>query len=89
MLTPEVFNFSLVFFAYFLWLYKEVAPSPASRFLQGTMSDVGAAVLLGAATYSRPSHALLVAPIVLWWWWRRRSSTAIQRAEIACQAEAA
>src|SRR6185436_7090083 len=35
-------------------------------------SDVWAAILLGAATYSKPSHALLVAPLVLWWWWRRR-----------------
>jgi hypothetical protein len=72
MLTPEVLNFSLVFFAYFLWLYKEVAPSTGVRFLWGTGSDIAAAVLLGAATYSKASHGLLVAPIVLWWWWRRR-----------------
>jgi hypothetical protein len=72
MVTPEVLNFSLVFFAYFLWLYKEVAPSSTSRFLLGAGSDVCAAILLGIATYSKPSHALLVVPIVLWWWWRRR-----------------
>jgi hypothetical protein len=72
MLTPEVFNFSLVFFAYFLWLYKEVAPATRWRSLRGTASDVCAAILLGAATYSKPSHALLLAPLVLWWWWRRR-----------------
>ena len=72
LLTPEVFNFSLVFFAYFLWLYKEAAPATSSRFLGGLGSDLSAAILLGAATYSKPSHALLVAPIVLWWWWRRR-----------------
>ena len=29
-LTPEVFNFSLVFFAYFLWLYKRSRPKTAS-----------------------------------------------------------
>src|SRR5205814_8377318 len=34
--------------------------------------DLGAAALLGIATYSKPSHALLVAPIVLSACWRRR-----------------
>ena len=29
-------------------------------------------LLLGAATYSNPRHALLLAPLVLWAWWRRR-----------------
>ena len=71
-LMPEIFNFWLVFVAYFLWLYKEVAPAKASSFLHGIGTDVAAAVLLGVATYSKPSHALLVAPIVLWAWWRRR-----------------
>jgi hypothetical protein len=70
-LAPEVFHFALVFVAYFLWTYKEVAPENASRFLRGFGSDVAAAVLLGIATYSKPTHALLVAPIVVWWWWRR------------------
>lgn len=72
-LTPEIFHFALVFVAYFLWLYKEVSPSEgAGRLLHGFGSDVAAAALLGIATYSKPSHALLVAPIVIWWWWRRR-----------------
>jgi hypothetical protein len=61
-----------VFFAYFLWLYKEVAPAHGHDFLRGSGSDVVASLLLGAATYSKPSHALLIAPIVVWWWWRRR-----------------
>ena len=30
-LAPEVFNFTLVFVAYFLWAYKEVAPPDAGR----------------------------------------------------------
>jgi hypothetical protein len=72
MVTPEVLNFALVFVAYFLWLYKEVAPSSRYRSLLGFGSDVCAAILLGVATYSKVSHALLVGPIVLWWWWRRR-----------------
>ena len=71
-LTPEIFYFSLVFFAYFLWLYKEVAPPDGIRFLRGGGSDVCAAVLLGVATYSKPSHALLIGPIVLMLFWRRR-----------------
>jgi hypothetical protein len=71
-LAPEIFNFTLVVVAYFLWLYKEVAPERGSGFLRSRASDACAAILLGIATYSKPSHALLVAPIVLWAWWRRR-----------------
>jgi hypothetical protein len=70
-LAPEILHFALIFFAYFLWLYKEVRPD-APAWLSGPGSDIIAAVLLGAATYSKPSHALLVAPLVLWLWWRRR-----------------
>jgi len=76
-LTPEIFNFSLVFFAYFLWLYKEVAPPEGFHFLRGIGSDICAALLIGAATYSKASHALLIVPIVLWLWWRRRPTHAI------------
>ncbi|PYR48704.1 MAG: hypothetical protein DMF89_14755, partial [Acidobacteria bacterium] len=69
-LMPEIFNFTLVFLAYFLWLYKEVAPG--SRF-KGGWTDVAAAVLLGIGTYSKPVPvAVLVAPLVLLPWVRRR-----------------
>jgi hypothetical protein len=62
-LMPEIFNFTLVFVAFFLWLYKEVAP--ASR-LNAPWTDVAAVVLLGIGTYSKPLPiALLVVPIVL------------------------
>jgi hypothetical protein len=71
-LAPEIFNFTLVVVAYFLWLYKEVAGDDAPRGLRSRWTDIAAALLLGVATYSKPSHALLVAPIVLWAWWRRR-----------------
>ena len=71
-LAPEVLHFSLIFFAYFLWLYKEVKPD-APGWLRGRGSDIAAAILLGAATYSKPpNHALLVAPLVIWLWQRRR-----------------
>lgn len=70
-LAPEIFHFSLIAFAYFLWLYKEVAPE-GRGFLGGRGSDVAAALLLGAATYSNPRHAFLIGPLVLWAWWRRR-----------------
>ncbi|MCU1385680.1 MAG: hypothetical protein JWL71_4377 [Acidobacteria bacterium] len=71
-LAPEILHFSLIFFAYFLWLYKEVKPD-APSWLRGRGSDIAAAMLLGAATYSKPpNHALLVAPLVLWLMWRRK-----------------
>jgi len=68
-LTPEMFHFALVFVAYFLWLYKEVAVDPGA--LGGRWTDIVAALLLGIATYSKPTHGFLVAPIVLWAFWRR------------------
>ena len=71
-LTPEIFNFAVVFVAYFLWLYKEVAPEGSSRALRGPGTDIVAAVLLGIVIYSKPTHALLIGPLVLWAWARRR-----------------
>ncbi len=70
-LAPEILHFSLIFLAYFLWLYKEVESDPPSL-LRGRGSDVVAAILLGAAIYSKPTHALLIVPPVFWLWWRRR-----------------
>jgi hypothetical protein len=83
-MTSDIFNFALVFFAYFLWFDKEVAserdhptvgaglkPAP-TKWRRGVASDLGAAVLLGLATYSKPTHVLLIAPPVLWHWWRHR-----------------
>jgi len=81
-LTPEMFNFSLVFFAYFLWLYKEVAPDGASG-LRGAWTDIAAATLLGIVTFSKVTHAPLVAPLVLWSFWRRRYRTGLEIAAVA------
>ena len=67
-LGSEIFNVACVTFAYFCWCYKEVAPPRPDRWtawLWGPESDVVAAVLLGLATFSKPSHALLVGPFVL------------------------
>ncbi|HEY7289027.1 MAG TPA: hypothetical protein VH583_04250 [Vicinamibacterales bacterium] len=70
-LAPEILNFTLVMAAYAFWLYKEVAPED-SGVLRGRGSDLCAALLLGAVTYSKPTHVFLIAPLVLWAWWRRR-----------------
>ena len=76
-MTPDVFNLSVVFYAYFLWLYKEVAPRPArdtwvSRFLFGPGSDVAAAILVGIATFSKLPYIAPIGPIVAWQLWKRR-----------------
>jgi len=74
-LTPEIFNLSVVFFAYFLWPYKEVAPPashPLGRLLRGRGTDLVAAFLLGLVTFSKPLNLLLIGPPVLLRWWRRK-----------------
>ncbi|MEP6918146.1 MAG: hypothetical protein ABJC89_21035, partial [Acidobacteriota bacterium] len=78
-ITPELFNFSLGVLAYFCWLYKEVE-SPAraprgTRWLFGPWSDIAAAVILGIATFSKVSPALLFVPVLAWLAWRRRWGT--------------
>jgi hypothetical protein len=75
-ITPELFNFALGFFAYFCWLYKEVAPRDrmprALQWLGDSRGDLLAAVLLGIATFSKPTNALLFVPLALWYLWNRR-----------------
>lgn len=75
-ITPELFNFSIVLAAYFCWLYKEVATVAVAprgtRWLLCDASDLAAAVLLGIATFSKPSNLLLALPIVAWQLWQRR-----------------
>ena len=82
--TPEIFNLSLVFYAYFLWLYKHVAPPPErpgrlGRFAHGPASDVVAAVLLALVAFSKPLYVPLAAPVIawpLWGIWRRGEGAA-------------
>jgi hypothetical protein len=67
-LTPELFNFSLVFYALSLWCYKEVAgnrPPLTASFLRGARSDYLAAALVGVLTFSKPPHAILMCPLVV------------------------
>lgn len=86
-LTPEIFNLSVVFFAYFLWLYKQVAPpierpGRLARFVRNPGSDVLAAVLLGLVAFSKPLYVPLAAPIVVWplWGsWRRGEGAGLLR----------
>jgi hypothetical protein len=74
-LTPEVFNFALVFIAYFLFFYKEVASPPPGgkrRWLFGLTSDLLGAALLAVATFSKVLNLLLIAPPLLLLLTRRR-----------------
>jgi hypothetical protein len=68
-LTPELFNFSLALYAVFFWAYKEAAGHAPSmtphRVLVSPASDYIAAAFVGLATFSKPSHLLLLVPMVL------------------------
>jgi len=71
-LTPDFFNLALVCIAFFFWAYKEVVTeSPAAHlgkwrrtWAMGVRSDLVAAAVLGIATFSKPTHALLMAPML-------------------------
>ena len=68
-LTSETFMVATVFFAYFLWFYKEVAVDAEERpgrFLFGARSDIAAAVLLGLATFAKGPNVFLVFPPLVW-----------------------
>lgn len=83
-IMPEVFNFSLGFVAYFCWLYKEVAaPERSPRgtaWLFTPRSDLACAALLGVATFSKPTNALLFAAPVLYWLLFRRGAVGVATA---------
>ena len=65
-LSPELLNVSLVLYAFCLWSLKETAAEGAAggAWLPGSRADYLAAALLGVATFSKPSHALLLFPLV-------------------------
>ncbi len=62
-LTPELFNLCLVFLGAFFWLYKEHAPSPPAL-LGGTASDLIAAAIWGAVSYSKVNNLFLILPLL-------------------------
>lgn len=73
-LSSDFFNFAVVFFAYLLWFYKDVAGPPTTpfgRWMRSPASDLVAAVLLGVAVFSKPVPTpLFIAPPVLSLWSR-------------------
>jgi hypothetical protein len=80
-IAPELFNFALGVVAYFCWLYKQVAVRDQMprglRWAAGPGSDLVAGVLLGVATFSKPTNALLFVPIAVWLLWHRHISRLI------------
>jgi hypothetical protein len=75
-LTPELFNFALVFLGAFFWLYKERAKDPPPL-LSGLTSDLIAAAIWGAVTYSKPNNILLVLPLIGLLLYRRKWKRAV------------
>jgi hypothetical protein len=85
-MTPEVFNFAVVFLACFVWLYKEVSPADrtprGARWLLSPRTDLLAAVLVGIAAFSKPPNVLVLVPILALQLWRRRLDRAIVTAAV-------
>jgi hypothetical protein len=79
-LTPDFFNLAVVLVGYFFWCYKEVVAASATAclgrwrtaWLMTPRSDVIAAVLLGVASFSKPTNILLIAPVLALLFWRRQ-----------------
>lgn len=71
-LGPDFFIFAVVLIGYFFWCYKEVAgPAPIApamswrtRWLLAPRSDIVAAVLLGVATFAKPTNVGLIVPLL-------------------------
>ena len=84
-LTPDFFNLAIVLIGYFFWCYKEAVAESTTvclgrrrqQWLMTPRSDVVAAVLLGIATFSKPTNLLLIAPLVALLLWRRRLARAV------------
>jgi hypothetical protein len=79
-LTPDFFNLAMVLIGYFFWTYKEVVAESTtacvgrwrSAWLLAPRSDIVAAVLLGVATFSKPTNILLIGPLLAVLAWRRQ-----------------
>lgn len=65
--TSEIFHFTLVTLAYYLWLSGRGTRPGGSDGRPWTMW--AAAFLIGVATYSKPTHVALILPLVVDAWW--------------------
>jgi len=75
-MSPDFFNFSLVFLILFLWLYKYAYNESGDRtenrngrlhnFLLSDWSDYLAVLLGGIAVFSKPPNIILMGPLVLY-----------------------
>jgi hypothetical protein len=73
-ISPDFFNFCLVFIIFFLWIYKikrretpaAIPSAETSRsFLLSPGTDYLAACLIGVAVFSKPPNIVLMGPLVL------------------------
>jgi hypothetical protein len=71
-LVPDFFIFAIVLIGYFFWCYKEVGGPPTgrpnalrTRWLLAPRSDTFAAVLLGVATFAKPTNVGLIMPLLV------------------------
>ena len=71
-LGPDFFIFAIVLFGYFFWCYKEVGGPPVNRpralrtvWLLAPRSDTIAAILLGIATFAKPTNVGLIMPLLV------------------------
>lgn len=68
--TPEIFNLSVSALAAWLWAYREAATGVPvkqgrlARFLASDASTWTAALLVGVLIYSKPTHVILLLPVV-------------------------
>lgn len=79
-LSSDLFHVACVTFACFLWFYKDAAPPGRGRWaawLRGPGADVAAAVVLGLATFSKPTHVFLILPPLVLAFSRRRPRLAV------------
>ncbi len=85
-ITPDFFNFFLVFTALFLWIYKhryrqkdmeEAMPSRGLRFLLSDGSDYLACAIAAVAVFSKPPNIVLMGPLLLHTLWRKKPLKAV------------
>ncbi len=64
-LTPELFNFACSLAGLFCWAYREVVPDPTrGGFLRSARAPWLGAVLIGLATFSKPTNIVVMLPVL-------------------------